>query len=133
MNDTANLHAAVALAQDSTEPLKCACVLVNKDGQVVAKSFNSQRSDNLTASHAEMKAIAEANAKLGRKLSGVTAYGNCEPCTMCLTALIFAGVERIVFTQRLNSLLPDDQHIAIDCFEFGKQFPYQPKIELIEL
>lgn len=133
MNDTSHLQAAIALAQESTEPLKCACILVDKAGQVVAKAFNSQRSDDLTASHAEMKAIAEANGKLGRKLTGVTAYGSCEPCTMCLTALIFAGVERIVFAQRLNSLLPDDQQISIDCFEFVKQFPYQPKLELIEL
>lgn len=97
----------------------------------MASNFNTQRLDNATASHAEMKSIAEANAKLGRKLTGLTAYGNCEPCTMCLTALIFAGVDRIVFSARLNDLVEPERRIDIDCFEFVKHFPHQPKIEQI--
>lgn len=133
MDDKKYLAVAVNLAKKSAEPLGCGSVLVNKKGDIVAANFNSQRADNLTASHAEMKSIAEANEKLGRKLRGVTAYGNCEPCTMCLTALIFAGVERIVFAKRLNDLLEPGEYIHIDCFEFVKSFPYQPKIEQVEL
>lgn len=122
------LKQAVALAQQSNEPVGCGSVLVDKTGKAVASAFNSQRDDNLTASHAEMKAIAMANKVMGRKLTGVTAYGNCEPCTMCLTALIFAGVDKIVFAERLNDFVPDDKKISIDCFEFVKCFPYQPDI-----
>lgn len=133
MNDEIFLQQVNALAAESTEPVKCASILVNAAGQVIARSFNSQRADNLTASHAEMKAIALANQSIGRKLNGITAYGNCEPCTMCLTALIFAGVDRIVFSCRLNDLVEDDKKIDIDCFEFVKKFPYTPKIELIKL
>ncbi len=133
MTDKDYLHLAVFLAEKSEEPVKCASVLVAKDGQILAQTFNTQRSDDLTAAHAEMKAIAEANKLIGRKLKGVTAYGNCEPCTMCLTALIFAGVDRIVFASRLNEFVSEAQRINIDCFEFVKKFPYQPRIELQEL
>lgn len=132
MNDTLYLTQAVNLAASSNEPVKCASILVNKDG-AIASAYNSQREDGLTASHAEMKAIAIANKKLGRKLEGVTAYGNCEPCTMCLTALIFAGVGRIVFAKRLNDFNDDSKQIDIDCFDFVKRFPKQPLIELVDL
>lgn len=133
MNDKMHLEHASVLADESTEPVKCASILVDTTGQVIASSFNSQRTDNLVASHAEMKAIAQANRSIGRKLNGITAYGNCEPCTMCLTALIFAGVDRIVFSNRLNDLVEEDQKIDIDCFEFVNRFPYTPKIELVKL
>lgn len=133
MTDKDYLQVAVDLANTSDEPVKCAAVLVDPDGQIVAKAYNSQRTDGLTASHAEMKAIAAANKLLGRKLTGLTAYGNCEPCTMCLTALIFAGVDRIVFANRLNDMIAKDQQINIDCFEFIKQFPRQPRLEHLAL
>ena len=133
LNDTEYLHEAINLAEQSKEPVKCASLLVDSNGEIIAQAYNTQRNDNLTASHAEMKAIAEANKKLGRKLSGITAYGNCEPCTMCLTALIFAKVDRIVFAKRLNDFVSEDQKIDIDCFEFVEKFPYKPKIELQSL
>lgn len=76
-------------ASKSEEPVKCGVVLVDKDNQIIAKAFNTQRSDNRTANHAEMNAIAKANEQIGQKLKGVTAYCSCEPCPMCLTALIF--------------------------------------------
>lgn len=132
MNDKHYLEQAISLASESAEPLGCGSILVNEAGGVIARNFNSQRADSLTASHAEMKSITEANKKMGRKLTGVTAYGNCEPCTMCLTALIFAGVDRVVFAARLNDLVEPAQRIDIDCFEFVKKFPYQPKIEHIK-
>lgn len=130
MDDKKYLKEAIALAKTSKEPLGCASILVDSTGKVIARTINSQREDNLTASHAEMKAIATANRLMGRKLKGVTAYGNCEPCTMCLTALIFAGVDRIVFANRLNDLIPEDDKIDIDCFTFITKFPTSPKIEL---
>jgi tRNA(Arg) A34 adenosine deaminase TadA len=127
------LQKAINLAKKSEEPVKCASILVNGEGEILAQTFNTQRKDGLTAAHAEMKAIAEANKKVGRKLTSITAYGNCEPCTMCLTALIFAKVDRVVFAKRLNDFVSDDQKIDIDCFEFVKKFPHHPKIELQEI
>lgn len=133
MNDKKFLNVAIQIAAQSQEPVKCGSVFVDKQGMIIASNYNSQRADGLTASHAEMKSIAEANKKLGRKLTGVTAYGNCEPCTMCLSALIFAGVERIVFAKRLNDLTEPEKRITIDYFAFVQQFPHQPVIEHIQL
>lgn len=129
MSDDDYLQKAVELAAKSDEPIKCGVVLVGSDGHSIAETYNSQRRDMRTAHHAEMKAIALANQKLGRKLPGVTAFCSCEPCTMCLTAFIFAGVERIVFAHRLNDLVRQEQTIDIDCFEFVKKFPRFPRLE----
>ena len=133
MNDERFLRQAIALAAQSEEPVKCGSVIVDGDGIVLAAEYNSQRADNMTAAHAEMKAVAAANRKRGRKLKDATAYGNCEPCTMCLTALIFAGVERIVFAERLNDIVEPGQQISIDCYSFVKNFPYQPKIQQLKI
>ena len=127
------LARALMLADTSEEPVKCASILVDASGKIVAQAINTQRKDNLTLSHAETKAITLANKKLGRKLPGITAYCSCEPCTMCLTALIFARVDRIVFANRLNDLVPEAHKINIDCFEFVKHFPYQPTLEFRKL
>jgi len=116
-------------AQKSSEPLKCGVVLVDGDNQIVAKTFNSQRKDNRTANHAEMNAIKVANEKVGRKLTGFTAYCSCEPCTMCLTALIFASVDRIVYAQPLNELVAKDKQIYVDSFNFVSRFPNPPRLE----
>ncbi len=116
-------------AKKSDEPLKCGVVLVDKDGQIITKTYNTQRKDKRTANHAEMNAIAEANEILGRKLNGVTAYCSCEPCTMCLTALIFASVDRIVFAEPLNDAIPLDKQINVECFSFVTRFPNPPQLE----
>lgn len=133
MDDHLYLRRALELATQSTEPVQCASILVDAQGTVLAETINTQRADGLTAAHAEMKAIALANQQVGRKLTGVTAYGNCEPCTMCLTALIWAGVERVVFVQRMNDFAEPGQEIDIDCFEFVQRFPHYPKLEQIRL
>lgn len=133
MNDEYFLKKAIELAKTSNEPIKCASILIDSNGNEIASEINTQREDNLTASHAEMKSIANANKKLGRKLKGITAYGNCEPCTMCLTALIFAGIDRVVFANLLNDLVGDDQKINIDFKEFTSKFPNHPIVEYLPI
>ena len=48
--------------------------------------------------HAEVNAIRAACAKLKSfKLTGCTIYTSCEPCPMCLSAIYWAGIERIFY------------------------------------
>ncbi len=50
--------------------------------------------------HAELLAIRRAQEKLQTNdLSGFTIYASGEPCPMCLTAIYFAGIEKIYFCQ----------------------------------
>ena len=48
--------------------------------------------------HAEIMAIRAACAKIdNHDLQGCTLYTSCEPCPMCLAAIIWANIERVVY------------------------------------
>lgn len=72
--------------------------VVVKDGQVVATGVNRVTANNDPTAHAEVSAIRAACARENTfKLSGCTVYSSCEPCPMCLSALYWAGVDRICY------------------------------------
>lgn len=133
MTDAQYLQRAVALAQASPEPVGCG-VLIVLDGHVVAETYNSQRADNIAVHHAEIKAIIQANQALqSRKLAGAVAYCSCEPCAMCLTALSYAKVARIVFYKTMKDLFPDDPQSQLNPFEYIKGLNFVPKLEQLSL
>jgi tRNA(Arg) A34 adenosine deaminase TadA len=72
--------------------------VIVKDGEVIATGTNRVVPNSDPTAHAEVMAIRNACAKLGTfQLDGCTIYSSCEPCPMCLSALYWAGVERIVY------------------------------------
>lgn len=128
-HDRRYLQKAVTLSQQSPEPTGCGVVIV-RDGEILAETYNSQRADNIAVHHAEIKAIIAANQKTGsRKLKNATAYCSCEPCAMCLTALSYAKIARIVFHKRMFDLFPDDPQSQLDPYEYAKGLNFSPKIE----
>ncbi len=65
---------------------------------VVAEAHNRRESDRDPLAHAEILAIRQAAAVLGRwRLSGCTLYVTLEPCPMCAGAVVNARVDRLVF------------------------------------
>ena len=72
--------------------------VIVRDGEVLATGTNRVTMNNDPTAHAEVSAIREACAKVGNfKLEGCVCYTSCEPCPMCLSALYWAGVGRIVY------------------------------------
>jgi tRNA(Arg) A34 adenosine deaminase TadA len=72
--------------------------VVVHEGRIVGRGQNRVTSTNDPTAHAEIVALREACAALGRfHLTGATLYTSCEPCPMCLAAAYWAHVERIVF------------------------------------
>jgi tRNA(Arg) A34 adenosine deaminase TadA len=129
MDDKKHMLKAVELSEQSPEPVGCGVVLVS-DGKVIATEFNSQHADNSAIHHAEIKAIMTANKALNsRKLPCTTAYCSCESCAMCLTALSYAKVERIVFAKRMIDIFPDDPQSQLDPVTFVARLNFVPKVE----
>lgn len=64
---------------------------------VVSTTHNLKERRNDPTAHAEMLALREGAARLGRWRLGGTLYVTLEPCVMCAGALIQARVERLVF------------------------------------
>jgi tRNA(Arg) A34 adenosine deaminase TadA len=80
--------------------------VIVKDEEVVSSAHNSIIEDGSIISHAETNAIINACHKLGSlDLAGCTLYATCEPCPMCLGALVMANVSRIVYSARLGDII----------------------------
>ena len=72
--------------------------LVVKDGKVVATGQNRVTRDLDPTAHAEVMAIRAACAELGDfALPGCTLYASCEPCPLCVSASLWARVDRVVY------------------------------------
>ena len=72
--------------------------VIVRDGEIVATGANRVVPNSDPTAHAEVVAIRNACAKLGTfQLTGCTIYSSCEPCPMCLSALYWAGVNRICY------------------------------------
>ena len=72
--------------------------IIVRNGEVIATGANRVTANNDPTAHAEVNAIRQACTKEQNfKLDGCTCYTSCEPCPMCLSALYWAGVSRIVY------------------------------------
>lgn len=72
--------------------------VIVKDGAIIAEAANQVTTTNDPTAHAEVLAIRAACAKLGVfELRGCDIYTSCEPCPMCLGAIYWARLARILF------------------------------------
>ena len=73
-------------------------VIVDKDGNIIANGNNKVLLQKDPTAHAEIVAIREACRVLGTNdLSGYILYTSCEPCPMCLSAIIWANIKEVYF------------------------------------
>ncbi|WP_045521312.1 nucleoside deaminase [Neobacillus niacini] len=69
-----------------------------KNNKVVAVGVNELHKTYDVSGHAELLAIRRAQEQLQTNdLSGYTMYASGEPCPMCLTAMYFAGIEKVFY------------------------------------
>ena len=72
--------------------------VIAKDGVIVAEGCNQVTSRNDPSAHAEIVAIRAACRRLGTfRLTGCAIYASAEPCPMCLGAIYWARLDRLVY------------------------------------
>lgn len=72
--------------------------VIASHGKVLATAGNRVVADHDPTAHAEVQAIRIAAGALGtHDLSDCVIYASCEPCPMCLGAIYWAGIRRIVY------------------------------------
>jgi len=77
--------------------------VVVKNGKIIAASGNKVTSSNDPTAHAEVVAIREACQVLHNfDLTGCTIYASCEPCPMCLAAIMWARIDGIFYAADRN-------------------------------
>jgi guanine deaminase len=68
------------------------------DGVIVGEGWNRVVSAHDPTAHAEIVAIRDACARLGTfRLTNADIYTSCEPCPMCLAAILWARIGRLYF------------------------------------
>ena len=73
-------------------------VIVDKEGNIIAKEHNQVIKTNDPTAHAEINAIRSACKKLGTKvLKDCIMYSTCEPCPMCLSAIIWSSIKTVYY------------------------------------
>ncbi len=94
-----------------------------KDGKMICRAMNEVAETCDPTRHAEVVAIARACQTLGTTdLTGATLISSMQPCEMCLAAMRWAGIDRVIFAAQQDSasgtffMFPDlkiaDYHIA---------------------
>ncbi|MGH8998417.1 MAG: nucleoside deaminase [Acidimicrobiia bacterium] len=73
-------------------------VVVTADGTVLARRHNERERTGDPTAHAEILALRDAAAALGRwRLDGCTLIVTLEPCPMCAGAAVAARIATVVF------------------------------------
>jgi guanine deaminase len=100
MNDELMLARAIHLAREhSSSGLSGPFgAVVARDGEILGEGWNQVVPEKDPTAHAEILAIRAAAARLNTHvLEGCTIYCSCEPCPMCLGAIYWARISRVVF------------------------------------
>jgi len=79
--------------------------VIVRAGEVLAKGRNLGKTNNDPTAHGEMVAIRDFVAKRPAvELAGTALYTSGEPCLMCMGAIIWCGVGRVVFAASIEQL-----------------------------
>ena len=96
------MQQALALAQEAAVhgEVPVGCVIV-RNGEIVGRGRNQREEKQAAVSHAEMEAIAQANAALDSwRLDECDLYVTLEPCPMCAGAILNARIRRVWYGAR---------------------------------
>jgi tRNA(adenine34) deaminase len=74
------------------------CVITTAEGEIVARDYNTQNTDNDPTAHAEIKALRQLGQKLGsRYLDGYVMFANASSCSMCFSGSIKAHITKFYY------------------------------------
>jgi len=100
MRDEDYMREALGEAQAASErgEVPVGAVIVNDEGQIIARTGNAPISICDPTAHAEILAMRDAAYQSKNyRLSGMTLYVTLEPCTMCAGAISNARISRLVY------------------------------------
>jgi tRNA(Arg) A34 adenosine deaminase TadA len=77
--------------------------VVVKDGRIVGEGLNEAARKFDPTSHGEVEAVRDACRNLKTTdLTGCELYTSCEPCSVCVSAMIMAGIGRMYYGASLE-------------------------------
>jgi tRNA(adenine34) deaminase len=104
--------------------------VIVRDGEVLARGRNLGIRERDPTAHGEMVAIRNFLAAHGpEKLKGATLYTSGESCPMCMGAIIWCGISRVVFGASIEQLAAKIGQIMVTDAEIADKTPFA-EIEL---
>ena len=120
------MHQALTMAREAAAhgEVPVGCVIV-RDGRIIGRGRNQREEKQAVCSHAEMEAMAQANAVLGTwRLEDCDLYVTLEPCPMCAGAIISARVRRVFYGARDRAMGACGGVLNL----FMENFPHHPQL-----
>lgn len=101
MNDEKFIDMAIEISKNAKYPYGA---IVVKDGKIIGRSDDKTLIETSMYSHAELEAIESASKRknLYGDLKGATMYVSCEPCMMCMGAILYEEFSKIVYAATLQ-------------------------------
>ena len=107
---------ASALTLPGTEPFGAVIV---RDGKIVGEGLNHSAAHFDPTSHGETEAIRDACRNLKTvDLRGCELYTSCEPCALCVAAMVISGIGQMYYAASLDQAGP-----IFDPLPMGERFP----------
>ena len=126
MDHEVYMQQALALAREAAAAgeVPVGCVIVHH-GEVIGRGRNRREEKQAVSSHAEMEAMAQANAALGSwRLDECELYVTLEPCPMCAGAIINARIPRVYYGARDREMGACGGVLNL----FMERFPHRPAL-----
>ncbi len=97
-------------------------IVHTKTGELLLRALNAVARESDPSSHAEVRAIRLATKRLkNTSLAGYTLYTTCEPCPMCMSTALWAGVDRVVYGATIEDANKHCRQIHIHATEVAER------------
>lgn len=110
---------AIDLAQTGKTPFGC---VIARENEVLARAYNTVSKSHDPTAHGEVNAIRQAcQRSRSTKLPDVTIFTTGEPCPMCMSAILYAKIPRLIFGATILTISQFMPQISISSSEVVKQ------------
>lgn len=128
-NDSFMARAIEISAQALGQPgLESFGAVVVRDGRIVGEGINRSLANFDPTSHGETEAIRDAARNLRTvDLRGCELYTSCEPCALCVAAMVIAGISRLYYAADMGQAgralgdLPETARFPIDVDQLTRE------------
>jgi tRNA(Arg) A34 adenosine deaminase TadA len=107
-----------------------AAIVHTKSGKLLLRALNNVTQTLDPSAHAEVRAIRLATKRLKNlSLAGYTLYSTCEPCPMCMSAALWAELDRVIYGATIEDANRHFNQIQIPAREVAARSDMPCKVE----
>ena len=105
-------------------------VLVDQEGNVIARGYNQVEKFQTQTAHAEISVIKKAAKKMDNwRFRGMTLYVTVQPCMMCMGAIYLSRIPKVVygvispkygfeFNEKVELGIYKNLHTSVQCIDY---------------